>query len=109
MQRRMLSINESCVKKVFLRSHRHSLHTGEVTVGYIVLSGALNIRRLAMRSTPLRVSSQCEGGEILVSEATATAAHSRYHLTPRDPITVKNREQPVPLFEVEWQHATSNA
>ena len=27
-------------------------------------------------------------------------------LTARDAISVKNREQPVPLFEVQWQKAT---
>ena len=57
-------------------------------------------------NTASRLESNAKGGEILVSEVTAKAAHSRYQLTARDPISVKNREQPVPLFEVEWQKAT---
>jgi class 3 adenylate cyclase len=55
------------------------------------------------------LESNAKGGEILVSEVTAKAAHSRYQLAAREPISVKNREQPVPLFEVEWQHAISSA
>ena len=57
-------------------------------------------------NTASRLESNATGGQILVSEVTATAAQSRYELTPREPISVKNREQPVPLFEVEWQKAT---
>jgi len=59
-------------------------------------------------NTSSRLESNAKRGEILVSEATAQAAKSRYQLTARDPINVKNREQPVPLFEVDWQHATSS-
>ena len=57
-------------------------------------------------NTASRLESNAKGGEILVSEVTANAAQSRYKLVPRDAISVKNREQPVPLFEVEWQKAT---
>ena len=56
-----------------------------------------------------RLESNAKAGEILVSEATANAARSRYQLVPREPISVKNRVQPVPLYEIEWQHAVSNA
>jgi class 3 adenylate cyclase len=42
----------------------------------------------------------------LVSDGTAKAARSRYKLHPRDPITVKNRQQPVVLWEVDWQRAS---
>jgi class 3 adenylate cyclase len=41
-----------------------------------------------------------------MSDATARAAHNRYKLHPREPIMVKNREQPVKLWEVDWQRAS---
>ena len=71
------------------------------TVQFMVTGDTVN--------TASRLESNAKAGEILVSEATAQAARSRYQLAPRDPISVKNREQPVPLFEIEWQHAISSA
>jgi adenylate cyclase len=111
MQRRMLSINDELREEGFPEiGIGIGLHTGEVTVGYIGSERRSEYTAIGDAvNTSSRLESNAKAGEILVSEATATAAHSRYHLTPRDPITVKNREQPVPLFEVEWQHATSSA
>ena len=111
MQRRMLSINDELREEGFPEiGIGIGLHTGEVTVGYIGSERRSEYTAIGDAvNTSSRLESNAKAGEILVSEATATAAHSRYQLTPRDPITVKNREQPVPLFEVEWQHATSNA
>jgi class 3 adenylate cyclase len=54
------------------------------------------------------LESNAKGGEILISDATAKAARSRYKLQPREPITVKNREQPVILWEVDWQRASGS-
>ena len=59
-------------------------------------------------NTSSRLESNARGGEILISDATAQAAHSRYKLLPRDAITVKNREQPVKLWEVDWQKASGS-
>jgi adenylate cyclase len=110
MQRRIISINEE------LREEGYSeigvgvgLHTGEATVGYIgserrseytAIGDSVNLAS--------RLESNAQGGQILISEATATAAHRRYKLVAREPITVKNRTQPVPLFEVQW-YLTSGA
>jgi len=49
-----------------------------------------------------RLESNAAGGQILISEATATAAGDIFPMVKRDPLTVKNRVQPVELFEVIW-------
>lgn len=111
MQRRMLSINDELREEGFQEiGIGIGLHTGEVTVGYIGSERRSEYTAIGDAvNTASRLESNAKAGEILVSEVTAKAAHSRYQLAPREPITVKNREQPVPLFEVEWQHATSSA
>jgi adenylate cyclase len=111
MQRRMLSINDELREEGFPEiGIGIGLHTGEVTVGYIGSERRSEYTAIGDAvNTASRLESNAKAGEILVSEVTAKAAHSRYQLAPRDPINVKNREQPVPLFEVEWQHATSSA
>jgi len=111
MQRRMLSINDELREEGFPEiGIGIGLHTGEVTVGYIGSERRSEYTAIGDAvNTASRLESNAKAGEILVSEVTAKAAHSRYQLAPREPITVKNREQPVPLFEVEWQHATSSA
>jgi adenylate cyclase len=111
MQRRMLSINDELREEGFPEiGIGIGLHTGEVTVGYIGSERRSEYTAIGDAvNTASRLESNAKAGEILVSEVTAKAAHSRYQLAGREPISVKNREQPVPLFEVEWQHATSNA
>lgn len=111
MQRRMLSINDELREEGFPEiGIGIGLHTGEVTVGYIGSERRLEYTAIGDAvNTASRLESNAKAGEILVSEVTAKAAHSRYQLAAREPISVKNREQPVPLFEVEWQHSTSSA
>src|SRR5256886_3353649 len=110
MQRRMLGINEELREEGFAEiGVGMGLHTGEVTVGYIGSERRSEYTAIGDAvNTSARLESNAKRGEILVSEVTAKAAKSRYQLTGRDPINVKNREQPVPLFEVDWQHATSS-
>jgi class 3 adenylate cyclase len=49
-----------------------------------------------------RLESNAKGGQILISEATAQAAENLFPLVAHEPLTVKNRLQPVTLFEVKW-------
>ncbi|HLR06237.1 MAG TPA: adenylate/guanylate cyclase domain-containing protein [Pyrinomonadaceae bacterium] len=108
MQRRMIGINVELLEEGFAEiGIGIGLHTGEVTVGYIGSERRSEYTAIGDSvNTASRLESNAKGGEILVSEVTAKAALSRYQLTARPPISVKNREQPVPLFEVEWQKAT---
>jgi len=108
MQRRMMSINEELRAEGFAEiGVGMGLHTGEVTVGYIGSERRSEYTAIGDTvNTASRLESNALGGQILISDATAKAAHTRYQLKPRDPISVKNRQQPVPLFEVEWQKAS---
>jgi adenylate cyclase len=108
MQRRMLGINEELREEGFAEiGVGMGLHTGEATVGYIGSERRSEYTAIGDTvNTASRLESNAKGGQILISDATARAAHSRYQLKSLDPITVKNRAQPVPLFEVEWQRAS---
>ena len=108
MQRRILGINmelrQDGLPEIGVGI---GLHTGEVTVGYIGSERRSEYTAIGDSvNTASRLESNAKGGEILLSDATAKAARSRYKLKARDPITVKNREQPVVLWEVDWQRAS---
>jgi adenylate cyclase len=108
MQRRVLSINQELREEGFNEiGVGMGLHTGEVTVGYIGSERRSEYTAIGDAvNTASRLETNAQGGEILISDATAKAAHSRYRLQPRDPIMVKNRQQPVALWEVDWQRAS---
>lgn len=108
MQRRVLGINVELAKEGLPEiGVGMGLHTGEVVVGYIGSERRSEYTAIGDAvNTCSRLESNAKGGEILMSDATAKAARSRYKLKPRDPIMVKNREQPVVLWEVDWQKAS---
>lgn len=110
MQRRMLGINRELHDEGFPEiGVGMGLHTGEVIVGYIGSDRRSEYTAIGDTvNTSSRLESNARGGEILVSDATAKAAHSRYKLKPREPIMVKNRQQPVNLWEVDWQRASGS-
>ena len=110
MQRRLLGINRELRDEGFQEiGVGMGLHTGEVIVGYIGSDRRSEYTAIGDTvNTSSRLESNARGGEILISDATAKAAHSRYKLQPRDPIMVKNREQPVKLWEVDWQRASGS-
>ncbi len=109
MQRRIIGINEELRSEGFTEiGVGIGLHTGEATVGYI--GSERRSEYTAIGDTvnlAARLESNALGGQILLSAEASRAAGSRYTLNPREPIMVKNRTQPVPLFEVEWQQASS--
>lgn len=110
MQRRMLGINRELRDEGFPEiGVGMGLHTGEVIVGYIGSDRRSEYTAIGDTvNTSSRLESNARGGEILISDATAKAAHSRYKLKPREPIMVKNRQQPVELWEVDWQKASGS-
>jgi adenylate cyclase len=112
MQRQMDVINE------YLRAEGLveiaigiGLHTGEATVGYI--GSERRSEYTAIGDTvnlAARLEQNAQAGQILLSDSTARAATGgNCAFNSRPPLTVKNRVQPVPIFEVEWRQQTEEA
>ena len=110
MQRRLLGINRELHDEGLPEiGVGMGLHTGEAIIGYIGSDRRSEYTAIGDTvNTSSRLESNARGGEILISDATAKAAHSRYKLKPREPIMVKNRQQPVNLWEVDWQRASGS-
>ena len=104
MQNRMISLNEELEAKGFGQiAVGIGLHTGEATIGYI--GSEKRSEYTAIGDTvnlAARLESNAKGGQILISEATMQASENLFPLVAQEPLTVKNRLQPVTLFEVKW-------
>lgn len=104
MQKSLAKLNEE------LRAEGYSpisigigLHTGEALIGYI--GSEKRSEYTAIGDTvnlASRLESNAGGGQILMSEATAEASGNLIPVNLREPLTVKNRVQPVKVLEVRW-------
>lgn len=104
MQRRIGTLNQELVAGGYAAvSVGMGLHTGVATVGYI--GSERRSEYTAIGDTvnlASRLESHTRGGQILLSGATALAAGNIFTLVACDPLMVKNRVQPVDVFEVQW-------
>jgi len=79
------------------------LHTGVATIGYIGSDRRSEYTAIGDTvNLASRLQSNAGGGEILMSDATAEACGNRIPVAEREPLTVKNRIQPVNVLEVRW-------
>ena len=104
MQKRLVTLNNELEAEGLSRIQIGiGLHTGIATIGYI--GSEQRSEYTAIGDTvnlAARLESNALGGQILISEATAKAAGESFSLVSHKPLTVKNRLQPVSLFEVKW-------
>ena len=104
MQKRIATLNRELESEGFSSINVGiGLHTGEATIGYI--GSEQRSEYTAIGDTvnlASRLEANARGGQILISDATARASGNSFNLTPQKPLTVKNRLQPVSLFEVRW-------
>jgi len=104
MQKRLASLNDELREAGYGQiSVGIGLHTGEATIGYIGSDKRSEYTAIGDTvNLASRLESNAKGGEILMSEATAAASGNLIPVNPREPLTVKNRVQPVNVFEVKW-------
>jgi adenylate cyclase len=104
MQKRLILLNQELVLEGFGEiAVGIGLHTGEATIGYIGSDKRSEYTAIGDTvNLASRLESNARGGQILISEATAAASRNLIPVHPREPMTVKNRVQPVNVFEVQW-------
>ncbi len=105
MQQRMQSLNKELKAEGFSTIEIGiGMNTGVATVGYI--GSEQRSEYTAIGDTvnlASRLQSNAKGGQILISEATAKSAERTLPLRSQPPLQVKNRVQPVSLFELKWK------
>lgn len=104
MQKQLISLNKELEDEGFQRIQIGiGLHTGEAVIGYIGSDRRSEYTAIGDTvNLASRLESNASGGQILVSEATARAGGDIFSYVPQPSLTVKNRLQPVSLFEVKW-------
>lgn len=104
MQKRLAKLNDELRAEGYGQiSIGIGLHTGEATIGYIGSDKRSEYTAIGDTvNLASRLESNAGGGQILMSEATAAASGNLIPVNQRDPLTVKNRVQPVNVLEVRW-------
>jgi adenylate cyclase len=105
MQKRLITLNQELHTEGYGQiAVGMGLHTGEATIGYIGSDKRSEYTAIGDTvNLASRLESNARGGEILMSEATAKACGNLIPVNPREPLTVRNRVQPVNVFEVKWR------
>lgn len=104
MQKRLTTLNTELLSEGYGNvSIGIGLHTGEATIGYIGSNKRSEYTAIGDTvNLASRLESNASGGQILMSEATAAASGNLIPVNVREPLTVKNRVQPVDVLEVRW-------
>lgn len=104
MQKRLAQLNAELYNEGYGKiSIGIGLHTGEATIGYIGSNKRSEYTAIGDTvNLASRLESNAAGGQILISEATASASGNLIPVNVREPLTVKNRVQPVNVLEVKW-------
>jgi adenylate cyclase len=104
MQKRLAQLNTELSAEGYANiSVGIGLHTGEATIGYIGSNKRSEYTAIGDTvNLASRLESCAAGGQILMSEATAAASGNLIPVNVREPLTVKNRVQPVNVLEVRW-------
>jgi adenylate cyclase len=105
MQKRLGNLNDELRAEGYGQiSIGIGLHTGEALIGYIGSDKRSEYTAIGDTvNLASRLESNAEGGQILISEATAAASGNLIPVNTREPLTVKNRVQPVKVLEVRWR------
>lgn len=104
MQKRLSKLNDELHAEGYGRvSVGIGLHTGEATVGYIGSDKRSEYTAIGDTvNLAARLESNAAGGQILMTDATAEASGNRVPVNVLEPLTVKNRVQPVSVLEIRW-------
>ena len=104
MQKRLVTLNaELSVEGYSQISMGIGLHTGEATIGYIGSDRRSEYTAIGDTvNLAARLESNAKGGQILMSDATAAASGNVIPVNQLEPLTVKNRVQPVNVLEIRW-------
>ncbi|QYO66934.1 adenylate/guanylate cyclase domain-containing protein [Leptolyngbya sp. 7M] len=104
MQKRLIKLNEEFRAEGYSQvAMGIGLHTGVATIGYIGSDKRSEYTAIGDTvNLASRLESNALGGQILISDATLQASGNRIPVIAREPLTVRNRIQPVEVYEIKW-------